>query len=301
MCSCAWRTVTLRSTKPSARSARMPTSFFEPIAGGTAVAGLATRPASIDDVVGAHARALDLEVAADAAAEVGDPVAVPARRLAERFPARPAAHHRDQVLVVGAVELVLVGDRARPGRGRWRSRTRSQRGVVGRLRARGRLGVEAGHDHDAVVVARRRSPPAGSRGSSQRFGELAVDPQQRLAPACGGQSAMVGRADVVAVPTGACESTSRSSRERVRLADDAGLARAAFVERRGQRPHLRDLAAGRRAGRCGRAPGSANRRRARCGRARSPARPARPAAPRPPGVRRGRLVELVIRMPGWRV
>src|SRR4051794_14410327 len=31
LCSAAWRTFTLRSTKPSARSARMPTSFFAPI------------------------------------------------------------------------------------------------------------------------------------------------------------------------------------------------------------------------------------------------------------------------------
>ena len=33
-CSRAWRTVTLRSTKPSARSAKMPTSFLWPTADG---------------------------------------------------------------------------------------------------------------------------------------------------------------------------------------------------------------------------------------------------------------------------
>ena len=87
--------------------------------------------------------------------EVRDAVAVLERRVGVLAGTHAAPDHRDEVRVVRAVELVGVRD-ARRGRREsecvwyWLARR-----VVRRLRARGRLGVEAGHDHDAVVVARR--------------------------------------------------------------------------------------------------------------------------------------------------
>jgi hypothetical protein len=120
-------------------------------AGGRVIAE--RRIAAVDhNVVRAHACALDLEVAADARAVVGDAVAILRRRLRWRIRTGLAADHRDQVLVVRAGHLVAVGDRAgitpvvgllEVGAG----------GIVGGRRSRGRLGVEAGHDLDPIVVA----------------------------------------------------------------------------------------------------------------------------------------------------
>ena len=108
-CSVAWRTLRLRITIPSARSARMPTS----LAGSIGAPSPDCDAARVDhDVVGRDARPLDLEVAANARPEVGDPVPVLERRVRRVGVARLAAQHRDQVLVVGAVELPLVGERA---------------------------------------------------------------------------------------------------------------------------------------------------------------------------------------------
>ena len=104
-------------------------------------------------VVGGDAGALDLQVAADARPEVGDAVAVFQRRLRRRGGAGRAAEDRDQVLVVGAVILVLVGDRARFAPVVDDLVLRAG-GIVRRRFAGFLLGVEPGHDHDAVVVAR---------------------------------------------------------------------------------------------------------------------------------------------------
>src|SRR3982751_1011853 len=112
-CSRTWRTVKLRATKPSARSPRMPTSFF----GSFGPLLPDSRP----------------------------PRVLP---LAER-----AAHDRDQVLVVRAARLVLVGERRRLA-AVVEDPVLLARRIVRRRLARRRLGVEARHDHDAVVVAR---------------------------------------------------------------------------------------------------------------------------------------------------
>lgn len=104
-----------------------------------------------DDVVGAHTRPLDLQVAADAWPRVRDPVAVDGRRLRDLDVCYRPADHRDQVLVVGAGGLVLVGER--PGRsvivGLDQVRTG---GIVSGGSTRLRLGVEARHDDYPVVV-----------------------------------------------------------------------------------------------------------------------------------------------------
>ena len=87
-CSLAWRRVTLRSTKPSARSTRMATSFV------ASMRALVARldPAGVDDhVVRRDARALHLDVAADAGAGVRDAAALPQRRLRILARAKPRA------------------------------------------------------------------------------------------------------------------------------------------------------------------------------------------------------------------
>ena len=128
--------------------------------GGTLVAR--GHPAGVDHhVVRADSRALDLEVAADARPEVGDPVPVLQRRLRVRSRPERTAHHRDQVLIVRALELVGVGH----GAGLVLAvavlpvvdllEARALR-VVGRLGPGLLLGVDPGHDHHAVVVARGR-------------------------------------------------------------------------------------------------------------------------------------------------
>ncbi len=204
-CSFTCRAVMLRSTKPSARSARIATSLTGP--DRPAVAG--RDPPGVDDhVVGAHARALDLEVAADAAAEVGDPAPVLERRL--RVGARPdgPSDHRDQVLVVGAVELVGVGDR--PGLAAVvGDLVLVAARIVGRGGSRPGLGVDARHDDDAVVVAR-----CGHRGLDLVVVALApqaeVDRRQpcRLEPS---EPALVVRADLIAAEAARAGSSAQAA------------------------------------------------------------------------------------------
>jgi hypothetical protein len=86
------------------------------------------------DVVGAHAGALELEVAADARPRARYSVAVLARRVRHLALADPAADHGDEVRVVGAVDLVGVGERARVTGVRV-DLVLVARGVVRRLRA----------------------------------------------------------------------------------------------------------------------------------------------------------------------
>src|SRR5215208_6058862 len=111
-CSAACRTFRFRRTKPSARSARIATSFFDPTPLGPPVARLGLARLD-DDVVRAHARSFHLEVAADARSVVGDAMPIPARRIGRWLLAGLSPEDRDQVLVVRAVPLVLVGECAR--------------------------------------------------------------------------------------------------------------------------------------------------------------------------------------------
>src|SRR5439155_15560258 len=119
-----------------------------------AVAGL-DAPGVDDDVVRRRPRALDLQVAADAAPQVRDPVRIgPAERRGRRIltGAERAPDHRDERLRVRAVVLVLVRQPAA-------AVLRGRPVLVALLRecghrARLRLAVDARHDHDAVVVAR---------------------------------------------------------------------------------------------------------------------------------------------------
>ena len=83
---------------------------------------------------------------------VGDAVAVGAR-WRERLALHGAALYVDQVLVVGAGHLILV-TRRRRARLVVLQQARVALGVVHRRRPGGGLGVQAGHDHDAVVVVR---------------------------------------------------------------------------------------------------------------------------------------------------
>jgi hypothetical protein len=65
-------------------------------------------PPGVDHhIVGAHARSFDLQVAANAGSAAGNPVSIGQRRLRILSTDRPA-NHGDQILVVGAVDLVGV-------------------------------------------------------------------------------------------------------------------------------------------------------------------------------------------------
>src|SRR6476469_7322501 len=103
-CSVAWRTLTFRRTNPSARSARMPTSLTGPIG---APSPEATRPASI---VTSSGETPDPSIWRLQRMQ-GPRSGIPCRSV--RGGCGGAAEHGDQVLVVGAVELVRVGDRSR--------------------------------------------------------------------------------------------------------------------------------------------------------------------------------------------
>ena len=178
-------------------------------------------PGVDDDVVGAHARALELEVAAQAGPVVGDAVAVVERRLRRRRPGL-AADDRDQLLVVGASRDVAVGVRAGLALVVYLLEPVAFR-VVGRLRARRRLGVGARHHHHAVVVVRRRDRGLDLVELALVL-ELAVDPLQALALLLGEVAVVVG-ADVVAVLDRVLYRRLEQL-HRVRLADDARLARS---------------------------------------------------------------------------
>src|SRR5690349_14590073 len=140
-CSLAWRTLTFLSTKPSARSARMATSFLVPTPLGPP-SPLVSSPASM--------------ITSSALTPL--PSIWMLQRMhgpASGMPWR--SMFGGEVLVVGAVPLVGVRERlALVARAVAVGAVLLARGVVGGLRARGGLQVEPGHDHDAVVVARLR-------------------------------------------------------------------------------------------------------------------------------------------------
>ena len=115
-----------------------------PVAGG-GVAGVDRHR------VGRSARALDLKVAADAWPRIRDHVPVDTGWLRHRRVRQRPSQDRDQVLIVRALDLVCVGDRARLALVVGDLQAGARR-IVGRLRPRLRLGVEAGQDLDPVVV-----------------------------------------------------------------------------------------------------------------------------------------------------
>ncbi len=193
-----------------------------------------------DDVVGTDARALELQVAADAGTGVRDAVPVDERRVGHRVGAHVPADHRDQVGVIGAVELVLVRERARVtavgvglvlGAGR----------VEGRLRRRRRLGVDARHHHDAVVVVRGGHGGLDLAVVALRE-QLLVD-RTKVRGLGGREGAVVGRPHVVAVGQRVVDRRVEQ-RQRVRLADHPGVTRQARGERRRQRASGRDRSTG---------------------------------------------------------
>ena len=192
-------------------------------------------------VLGLRARALDLDVAADAGALVRDAPAVLTRRERNRLVRERASLEVDQVLVVRAVHLVPVG-RGALTVVRLLLVLRALR-VVRRLRARLRLEVLAGHDHDAVVVARlldRRLDAlelaAAVEGAVEPL-ELACLPgRELLGPLRGAQDgALLARG------------VDRADRlpQRRPLADHARLPARLCAQRRGEAAGLRDLAASR--------------------------------------------------------
>ena len=227
-------------------------------------------PASIDDVVGADARALDLQVAADARPEVGDPVAVLERRVAGRIAgAGRAAQHRDQVLVVGAVELVRVGERAGLAAV---VRDPVLRRTLGRASA-ARLRRPARCRGPGMITTRSLLPDCVHGGldrvEAAALEEPAVEVQQRAAFGGADRLARLRGAQDVAGGLGVCDrplqraSASRAGRRR---ASCLRFGRAADASERA----VGTCAAGARRAPSSPAPGRASRRRAR--RARTPAR-----------------------------
>ena len=151
-----------------------------------------------------------------------------------------AADDRDQVGVVGAVELVGVRERARITRVAVGPVVVAGR-VVRRLRGGGGLGVEPGHDHDAVVVGRRvdgRLDLVVAAEPAQRAVE-----REQAAPGPCAEAAVVGRADVVAVLARGGDRALQAG-QRVVLADDPRRPRELAVQRRCQRPRGRHGPAG---------------------------------------------------------
>ena len=103
-----------------------------------------------DDVVGGRTRTLKLKVALDAWAGGGDPAPLLVGRL-RRVAAEGAAADVDQALVVRTLQVVGVREGVGLGLVVLLQQVGAA-GVVGRRGPRLRLGVDAGHDHDAVVV-----------------------------------------------------------------------------------------------------------------------------------------------------
>ena len=206
---------------------------------GSVVAG------SVDD----HVRrrdptALELEVAADARSEIRDPLTIRQRRLRRRLGRNLAALDVDQVLVVRAGDLVAVAGRLRPASVAL-SEPRAAR-IVERLLARGRLGVAARHDHDAVVVLR------GEHGrldlvEAALAGERPVLPAQRARPLLRQVELRLAGADPVALSPRVGD---RSREEPQRLpapvtpADDVHVPRPLSADGGAQRAQRRNLAAG---------------------------------------------------------
>ena len=235
-CSAACAAVRLRITKPSARSARMPTSLS-----GSDAAQLRLRVLGEVDhhVLGLRARAVDLEVAADARALVRHAVAVLGRRVRHRLVRERPALEVDQVLVVRAVHLVAEGRRARAVvrlllvLGALR--------VVRRLRARLRLDVLARHDRPRgrCCATLDRRLDALELAAPRERAVLPLQPprvaRRELLRPCEGRST---------VPFFRAELIDRIARFSEPRWHTTRVSPAAFVlQRRGERARLRHLAA----------------------------------------------------------
>ena len=218
-------------------------------------AGLRRRPRALivgarveDHVLGLRAGALDLQVAAHAGAELlsRDPLAVRERRL-RRVADHRAPLHVDQVLVVGAGDLVLVARREVAA-----GVLLEQAGVAGRVVLRGaarvRLGVAAGHDQDPVVVARVEDRLL-DRVVVALLRQRGVDREQPVRLLLGELDLRLARAEAIALLAGLAHRRAQVG-QRLRpvlaLADDQHLARSGAARRRLQRARRRHLAAGRR-------------------------------------------------------
>ena len=241
-CSRAWRTVTLRSTKPSARSTKMPTSFLWPDRRRAAVAGLAS-PASTMTSSALTPEPSSWRLQRMHGPAFGMPWRSSRGGVGGGAGVGPAADDGDQVGVVGAVDLVVVATARRGRRCRTCILYWSQAGSCVGLRASGRLRVEAGHDHDAVVVARRRHRRLDLVVVAA-LEQLLVDRAAALRPRLALKRAVVGGPDVVAVACAPARSTlargcSESGLQTTRVSRGGASSSA---ER--QRPGRRHLAAG---------------------------------------------------------
>ena len=163
-CSRACRTVTLRSTKPSARSTKMPTSLACRRPTGR------RRPAAASPASTTTSSALTPEPSSWRLQRMQGPAfGMPCRSvrggLGGGAVSEPAADDGDEVGVVGAVHLVVVAERARVA-AVCLDRVLRAGGVVRRLlrgsaaRGRGPASPRRGR------CCPTRSPPPGSRGRS---------------------------------------------------------------------------------------------------------------------------------------
>src|SRR3954452_22208792 len=135
-CSLAWRTLTLRRTKPSARSARTPTSFAVPTPLGPP-SPLDASPASMITSSALTPEPSICRLQRMHGPRSGIPWRFSRGGIGGGGAPGLSADHRDQVLVVGAVVLVGVGERraGQPGPVAIGA-VLVARLVVGRLRAR---------------------------------------------------------------------------------------------------------------------------------------------------------------------
>ena len=198
------------------------------------------------DVLGDHAGALDLEVAADAGAVLllGDAVAVGARRrqrlaLDLRGRGRGRGSGRSG-RSPGTRSSASAGRSGRPG-----AATGCTCGSLTFASRDFGSGVAAGHDHDPVVVARRVRPRPGSTSNPHlRLSARLILTRRAACLRVSLRSGWLGRSRKPSLRATSIERFA--SRQRVALADDAHVARALAGDGRGERAGLRHLAAGRR-------------------------------------------------------
>src|SRR5690606_28451026 len=188
----------------------------------------------------------DLQVAAHARPELllRDALAV-GPRLGQRLADDRAALHVDEVLVVRAGGLVRVA-RRRVSAGVLLQERRVAARVVIRRAPRLRLGVDAGHDHDPVVVAGVVHRVL-ERVVLAHTAQPPVDYVQAARHAATQAGRGLARPQPVALVAGLGDRAPRAPQRldaAAALADDAHLARAAPGDRRGERAGVGHLAAG---------------------------------------------------------
>ena len=154
--------------------------------------------------------------------------------------AEGVAREADERLRVGAVELVRVGHRAAAVLG-------GDPVLVALLGeggdgARRRLGVDAGHDHDAVVVARRRDRRLDLVEGAARE-QAPVDREQAAGLRARDAVHGGGRPQLVALRARGSD-VGLGRGQRVRQADDARRPTLLALEHGGERARLGHVAAG---------------------------------------------------------